>query len=36
MGTNNTDANIGSLEYALDMIDLCGLEPSDFWLPERK
>ena len=32
MGTNNTDADIGYLEYGLDMIDECKLEPGDFWL----
>jgi hypothetical protein len=31
MGTNNVDANIGYMEYGLDMIDECKLEPSDFW-----
>jgi hypothetical protein len=35
IGTNNVDSNIGSLNYALDMIDSCGLVPADFWFPEE-
>ncbi len=31
MGTNNTDANLGYLEYGLDMITECNLTPEDFW-----
>ena len=31
MGTNNVDANIGYLEYGMEMIEECDLEPSDFW-----
>lgn len=36
MGTNNTDKNLGTLDYAIDMIDKCGLEPSDFFKPLKK
>jgi histidinol phosphatase-like PHP family hydrolase len=31
MGTNNTDANLGYLEYGLSMINECKLNPEDFW-----
>ena len=31
MGTNNVDKNLGTLDYAIEMIDECGLEPSDFF-----
>jgi hypothetical protein len=31
MGTNNTGKDLGFLDYAMDMIDECDLEPSDFW-----
>ena len=31
MGTNNTDKNLGTLDYAIQMIDECGLEPDDFF-----
>ena len=31
MGTNNSDKNLGYLEYCMDMIDECGLEPTDFF-----
>ena len=30
-GTNNGDANLGYLEYGLQMIDKCKLKPNDFW-----
>jgi len=33
MGTNNADANLGTLNYCLEMIEICDLEPSDFWKP---
>jgi len=33
MGTNNVDKNLGTLDYAIEMIDECGLEPSDFFKP---
>ena len=36
MGTNNTDKNLGTLDYAIDMIEQCGLEPSDFFHPVKK
>jgi len=31
MGTNNTNAELGYLEYGLAMIQECGLRPEDFW-----
>ncbi|MCB8995620.1 MAG: hypothetical protein H6538_08425 [Bacteroidales bacterium] len=31
LGTNNTDANLGYLEYGLEMIRECDLKPEDFW-----
>jgi hypothetical protein len=31
MGTNNGDADLGYLEYGLDMILECNLKPEDFW-----
>ena len=36
MGTNNVDKNLGTLDYAIDIIDECGLEPSDFFNPKKK
>jgi len=30
-GTNNGEANLGYLEYGLQMIDKCKLKPNDFW-----
>jgi hypothetical protein len=36
MGTNNTDKNLGTLDYAIQMIDQCGLEPRDFFKPSKK
>ena len=36
MGTNNTDKNLGTLDYAIQMIDECGLEPGDFFKPSKK
>ena len=32
-GTNNVDANIGRLEWALDAARECGLEKGDMWFP---
>jgi hypothetical protein len=33
-GTNNSNPmNLGRMEYGLRMIEECGLEPSDIWLP---
>jgi hypothetical protein len=34
MGTNNTSPELGFLEYCMDMIDECGLEPVDFYRVE--
>jgi histidinol phosphatase-like PHP family hydrolase len=34
MGTNNVTANLGTLDYCLDVIETCNLKPSDFWKPE--
>ena len=31
MGTNNSDTELGYLEYGLQMIRECGLAPEDFW-----
>ncbi len=31
LGTNNTNADLGYLEYGLEMIGECDLEPGDFW-----
>jgi len=35
IGTNNENPTFGRIEYALQMIDECGLTPSDFWLPMK-
>ncbi len=35
-GTNNTDQNLGRLEYCLKMVDDCGLTPDDLYLPRAK
>lgn len=35
LGTNNSGAELGYLEYGVKMIRECGLTPSDFWVPER-
>ena len=35
MGTNNTDKNLGTLDYAIDMIEVCGLQPNDFFKPKK-
>lgn len=34
LGINNTDANLGRSEYALEMIQQCGLRYQDFWMPK--
>ena len=34
-GTNNGDADFGRLEYALDMVDACGLTAKDIWFPSE-
>ena len=36
MGTNNVDKNLGTLDYAIEMIEVCGLEPNDFFKPKQK
>lgn len=36
MGTNNIDKNLGTLDYAIQMITECGLEPGDFFKPDVK
>ena len=36
-GTNNAGAaELDDLRYCLDMIDQCGLEPSDMWIPTSR
>jgi histidinol phosphatase-like PHP family hydrolase len=35
-GTNNTDSDIGRLDYSFQMIKELGLKWQDIWLPERK
>jgi len=32
-GTNNIDSNLGHLAYCLEVIDACGLETDDMWVP---
>ena len=32
-GTNNVDARFGKLEYALEALEACQLEPQDIWFP---
>ena len=34
MGTNNVDKDLGTLDYAIQMIEACGLEPGDFFKPK--
>ncbi len=36
MGTNNVDKDLGTLAYAIEMIEVCGLEPNDFFKPTNK
>ena len=36
MGTNNTGKELGTLDYAIEMIEKCNLEPSDFFKPVKK
>jgi len=36
MGTNNMDKNLGTLDYAIEMIEECGLKPNDFFKPKKK
>lgn len=33
MGTNNTDKDLGTLDYAIKMIEECNLKPEDFFKP---
>jgi histidinol phosphatase-like PHP family hydrolase len=33
-GTNNSDPNLGRMEYALAMVKQCGLAPGDIFLPK--
>lgn len=36
MGTNNPANELGTLDYALEMIEECGLKPGDFFKPQKK
>jgi len=36
MGTNNTDKNLGTLDYAIQMIIDCELKPDDFFKVKKK
>ncbi len=36
MGTNNVDKDLGTLDYAIEMIEVCRLEPKDFFKPTKK
>ena len=36
MGTNNIDKNLGTLDYVIEMIAECALEPDDFFKPKKK
>jgi hypothetical protein len=36
VGTNNADENFTGAQYAIDMIKLCSLTESDFYLPVKK
>ena len=36
MGTNNTGKSLGTLDYAIQMIDECSLHPGDFFKPKVK
>jgi hypothetical protein len=36
IGTNNADRELGTLDYAIQMIEECGLEPDDFFKPIKK
>jgi hypothetical protein len=35
MGTNNVGNELGTLDYAIEMIEACGLEPGDFFKPSK-
>lgn len=36
MGTNNVSKELGTLDYAIEMIEECGLEPGDFFTTKKK
>lgn len=36
MGTNNVDKELGTLDYAIEMITDCDLKPNDFFNPKKK
>ena len=36
IGTNNVDSNFSRADYALEMINKCGLTEKDFYLPKKK
>lgn len=36
MGTNNPANELGTLDYSIQMIDECGLEPGDFFKPVQR
>ncbi len=36
MGTNNVTKELGTLDYAIEMIEVCGLEPDDFFKTKKK
>ncbi len=36
LGTNNVGNELGTLDYALEMIEECDLEPGNFFKPEKK
>jgi histidinol phosphatase-like PHP family hydrolase len=33
-GTNNADANLGRLEYSIEMVKQCGLKWQDIFVPK--
>lgn len=35
MGTNNVTNELGTLDYVLEMVEECGLEPGDFFKPKK-
>ncbi len=35
-GTNNTDSNVGELDYCFQMVKELGLKWQDIWVPEKK
>ncbi|MFD1314056.1 hypothetical protein [Namhaeicola litoreus] len=36
MGTNNADKDMVTLDYPIEMIDVCDLKPIDFFKPDKK